>query len=202
MAVRLCIVKCKGRIVRRLRAVQLSKGKRTNRGGRRKPYRTDAVGKQTAEMKSGEKANEFAKWLDDQSLNGKQKVAIKENLKFFAMMPMNAGKYDKLVEAGVDSNEAYTLTKELEELEPQGGKVTVSDLQKWRVSVDFSDDVSEQIAALSMVMSESQFRNVEVARDMGCARGTMSRCRKSRCVLMKMATDHTNKARFGQPLTV
>lgn len=119
------------------------------------------------DAKPGEKAIEFAKWLDGQSLNGKQKAAIKENLKIFAMMPMNAGKYDKLVEAGMDSDEAYALTKELEELEPQDGKATVSDVQKWRVSVDFSDDISDQIAALSMVMPESQFRNVEVARDMG-----------------------------------
>lgn len=119
------------------------------------------------DAKAGEKAIEFAKWLDGQSLNKNQKVAIKESLKFFAMMPMNAGKYDKLVEAGVDSNDAYTLTKDLEALEPQDGKATVSDVQKWRLSVDFSDDIKDQIAALSLVMSERQFMNVEVARDMG-----------------------------------
>jgi hypothetical protein len=52
-------------------------------------------------------------------------------------------------------------------LQPDEGKDEVSSLRKWRASVDFSDNVEDQLIALSAVMSDTQFQKVEIANDFG-----------------------------------
>ena len=59
------------------------------------------------------------------------------------------------------------LVEDWNNLQPADGKDSVSDLQKWRVCVDFSDDVDDQLTALFAVMTEKQFQKVEIANDFG-----------------------------------
>ncbi len=77
------------------------------------------------------------------------------------------GDYSDLVEGGLDPDEAYELVEDWNNLQPADGKDGVSDLQKWRVCVDFSDDVDDQLTALFAVMTEKQFQKVEIANDFG-----------------------------------
>lgn len=77
------------------------------------------------------------------------------------------GDYSDLVEGGLDPDEAYELVEDWNNLQPADGKDSVSDLQKWRVCVDFSDDVDDQLTALFAVMTEKQFQKVEIANDFG-----------------------------------
>ena len=59
----------------------------------------------------------------------------------------------------------------LDELEPLPDKSTVSNLQKWRVCVDFSDDVEDHLTALSMIddMEPKSLAVWETANNYGVA---------------------------------
>lgn len=83
------------------------------------------------------------------------------------MTPVSSSRYDELVESGMDPNDAYNLTGALDELQPDDGADEVANLQKWRASVDFSDDVEDQLAALSVVMTDAQFQKMEIANSFG-----------------------------------
>ena len=77
---------------------------------------------------------------------------------------------DKLLEyteAGFGADEAQDLAQAIHDLNPLPGEERVSTLQKWRASVDFSDDVEDQLAALSAVMTDAQFQKVEIANNFG-----------------------------------
>ena len=77
--------------------------------------------------------------------------------------------YLEATESGLDSDDALNLATAKSQLEPDAGAERVSDLQKWRASVDFSDDVEDQLTALSMVMDDYEFINVEIANNFGIA---------------------------------
>lgn len=119
------------------------------------------------DLKAGMKAVEFSHWVDNQGYSPEQAALIKDEMAYFSMMPASSGKYDELVAAGMDANEAYELNGVLEDLEPEDGKEQISDLQKWRASVNFSDDVEDQLTALSIVMNDSQIQKVEIAHSYG-----------------------------------
>ncbi len=74
---------------------------------------------------------------------------------------------DELVMAGLKVDEAFDVSEDLEDLEPLPGEDDVSNLQKWRVCVEFSPDVDDQIAALSIIMTDSQLEKVEKASENG-----------------------------------
>lgn len=75
-------------------------------------------------------------------------------------------RYLELVNEGMGEDMAYEFSNYLEELESSDDG-EIGDLTRWRASVDFSDDVDDQLAALSMVMSDSQMQSVEVANEFG-----------------------------------
>lgn len=119
------------------------------------------------DLKAGQKAVEFSHWVNTQGYTADQAAAVKDELTYFNMTPASSSRYDELIESGMDREEAYDLTGVLSELQPDEGEDTVSDLQKWRASVDFSDDVEDQLTALSVVMTDAQFQKVEIANDFG-----------------------------------
>lgn len=119
------------------------------------------------DLKAGMKAVEFSHWVNAQGYTAEQAAVIKDELTYFNMTPASSSRYDELVGAGMDPDEAYDLTGALNELQPEDGADEVSDLQKWRASVDFSDDVEDQLAALSAVMTDAQFLKVEIANNFG-----------------------------------
>ncbi len=119
------------------------------------------------DLKAGMKAVEFSHWVNAQDYTAEQAAVVKDELTYFNMTPASSSRYDELVGAGMDPDEAYDLTGALNELQPEDGADEVSDLQKWRASVDFSDDVEDQLAALSAVMTDAQFLKVEIANNFG-----------------------------------
>ncbi len=118
-------------------------------------------------LKAGMKAVEFSHWVNAQGYTAEQAAVVKDELTYFSMTPASSSRYDELVESGMDPDDAYNLTGALSELQPEDGGDKVSDLQKWRASVDFSDDVDDQLAALSVAMDPAQFLKVEIANDFG-----------------------------------
>ena len=72
-------------------------------------------------------------------------------------------KYLKYHAAGLDPDAAADLSKTMDALE--GEDEDLSDVQKWRAAVDSQTDVADQLAALSVVMTESQHRKATVAND-------------------------------------
>ena len=119
------------------------------------------------DLKAGMKAVEFSHWVNAQGYTAEQAAVVKDELTYFNMTPASSSRYDELVGAGIDPDDAYDLTGALDELQPENGEDKVSDLQKWRASVDFSDDVEDQLAALSAVMTDAQFQKVEIANNFG-----------------------------------
>lgn len=119
------------------------------------------------DLQAGVKATEFAHWVNSQGYTDEQADMVKDELTYFNMTPASSTRYDKLVDAGMDPEEAFDLTGVLNELQPEEGEDDVSDLQKWRASVEFSTDVEDQLTALYAIMSESQFMKVEIAYSFG-----------------------------------
>ena len=75
--------------------------------------------------------------------------------------------YLELTENGIDSDKAYDFLIRQEEMEDAAGEEGVKNLDKWRLSVDYFSDVDDQLAALSMVMTDAQMINADVANDFG-----------------------------------
>ena len=106
------------------------------------------------ETESG-KPSQYAKFLD----------AMESGLSVDQYLDMRLGELDvddylEATAGGIDSDDAFALAKEM-------GAGDLDDLTKWRASVDFSDDVEDQLTALSMVMTDSQIRSVEIANAFG-----------------------------------
>ncbi len=77
---------------------------------------------------------------------------------------MDVEDFLEMTGAGVDPERAYAFVTQMEEA---GGEEDLSKIDRWRLSVDYFHDVDDQLAALSMVMSESQMVRAEVANDFG-----------------------------------
>lgn len=121
------------------------------------------------DLKAGMKAVEFSHWVNAQGYTAEQAAVVKDELTYFNMTPASSSRYDELVGAGMDPDEAYDLTGALNELQPADGEDEVSDVQKWRASVDFSDNPAIQMAALAGVMTPGQYTKFEIASEMDVA---------------------------------
>lgn len=69
--------------------------------------------------------------------------------------------YLELVDGGMDSDAAYEFSGYMDEAKVDGNA------ERWRACVDYFDDVEDQLTALSAVMTDAQFRKVEIANDFG-----------------------------------
>ena len=76
--------------------------------------------------------------------------------------------YLDLIDEGMDEDLAYELTNYLEDLEAAAGG-DLDDLVLWRASVDFSDDVEDQLTALSMIIKPKSLAVWETANNYGVA---------------------------------
>ena len=121
----------------------------------------------TEGAKAGDKALALSRWLNGQSYSAAQKDTIKEVFKFFSQIPAEAAKYDSFTAMGMNDDEAFRLTDELSTLEPEEGKTQVSNLQKWKTVVSSGLSADKQLAALSEVMSESEYLKLNIGNGYG-----------------------------------
>ena len=94
--------------------------------------------------------------------------------------------YFELTDAGMDPKEAKDLAVYVQSLKPADGKGKVTDLQKWRAAVDNTSSDRDKLAALSAVMSDDQYRKVEIANSFAVTPGEYVRMREE---LPKFDTD-------------
>lgn len=124
----------------------------------------------TRDLKAGQKATEFAYWLDGQRYTEQQKAAIKDQMAYFQMMPADASRYNTATAAGLDRDQAFELTEALNELEPPEGKTSVQQIQKWRVGIDNAWRPENQLQQLKAVgMDDAAYAKCEALWDAGVA---------------------------------
>lgn len=107
------------------------------------------------DMTAGEKATEFAVWLDGQDYDTAQKTEIRDVLKYYSMVPAEAGRYDKLTDAGLGIDAAERMTKALAALEPEEGKENVSVRQQYRAVLDSDLSDGDKAAAIGTLMDST-----------------------------------------------
>lgn len=121
----------------------------------------------TEGAKAGDKALALSRWVNGKNYSAEQKETIKEAFKFFSQIPAEAAKYDSFTAMGMNDDEAFRLTDELSALEPEEGKTQVSNLQKWKTVVSTGLSADKQLAALSEVMSESEYLKLNIGNGYG-----------------------------------
>lgn len=104
------------------------------------------------EKKASQKATELAKWADTQDFTSAQASAVKDQLKFFSMIPTEAERYEALTGAGLDASAAKKLTDTLGTLKPDEGKESVSDMQRLRAIASTSLSERDKIAAMGTIL--------------------------------------------------
>jgi len=112
---------------------------------------------QDEDAKAQAKANEFAKWLDKQKLSDKQKTTIKDQLKYYSIIPAEASRYDKFTDAGLEPEDAYKLSEVLSGLEPEEGKENATDMQKYRAIAASNLSEREKITAIGTIMGSDMY---------------------------------------------
>lgn len=130
-------------------------------------------------MKASEQATSFALWLDKQKLSSKQKELVKDSLKFYSQIPAEAERYEGFTAAGLDEEDAYRLTLDISELEPEEGKEQVSALQRAAVITESGLSVEDQLAALEGVLSESEYQKVQAGQSHGVEPGQYVQVRQA-----------------------
>lgn len=116
---------------------------------------------------SSGKATDFARWVDKQKYTDRQAEAVKDCFVYFSQIPASASTYEKFVDAGLDPNDAYELTGNLDDLEPREGEDKVDNIQRWRECIKFSDNVGIQLAALRGAADDTQYAKIQMAYDFG-----------------------------------
>lgn len=106
------------------------------------------------------KGLEFSYWVDSQGFSEKQSDVIKACFG-------DDDFYEEYVDKGLDPDMAYELADEIDDLEPMEGKRSVADVQRWRICVDFTDNVEDQMTALYAVMKPTQYQKIEIAHEFG-----------------------------------
>lgn len=103
-------------------------------------------------MKATEQATAFSKWVDQQGYKESQAETIKDQLRFWSIIPADASRYEKMTDAGLEAEDAYSLTETLATLEPEDGKSGVSDMQKYRAIAASDLGDGEKVAAIGSIM--------------------------------------------------
>lgn len=120
-----------------------------------------------SDLSATEKATKFAHWLDGVDFSETEKSVIRDELVFYNMSPASANRYEGLVSAGLEKDDALELTAALAELVPEEGDLKVTDVQRWRTCVDFATHEGVQLSALSSVMKPEQYLKVSTAYSLG-----------------------------------
>ena len=69
----------------------------------------------------------------------------------------NFEQFEKLTDAGVSGDTAYTVTMAMREAEDANGEEELGTVEKWRIIIDNAGSERERMSALSVVMSETQY---------------------------------------------
>lgn len=80
-----------------------------------------------------------------------------------------ARRYTGYVESGLSPEDAGGLSAEMEALEPETGKDSVTDLQRYRTVVDYGLSQQEQLTVLRDMMEDSEYENLMSAYQKGIA---------------------------------
>ena len=105
------------------------------------------------DLTATQQATEMSKWLDQQEYDPDLKAEIKNQFKYWQILPASASRYEELTSLGLDSESAYDLTNTLSDLEPAAGKASVSDMQRYRaIANDTSLTTREKLSVIGSIM--------------------------------------------------
>ena len=116
---------------------------------------------------AGEKAMAFSRWVNSLDLTAAQAETVRDCFKYYSQIPAEAARYDSFVSAGLDDDAAYALADALNALEPEEGKKTVSNVQRYRAVIDAELREDEQLAALGALMQESEYSKLQTGYSYG-----------------------------------
>lgn len=116
---------------------------------------------------AGEKAMAFSHWVNSLDLTAEQAETVRNCFRYYSQIPAEAARYDSFVSAGLDDDAAYALADALNALEPEEGKKTVSNVQRYRAVIEAALSEDEQLAALQELMQESEYSKLQVGYDHG-----------------------------------
>lgn len=116
---------------------------------------------------ASEKALEFSHWVNSQNLTAEQAETVRDCFKYYSQIPAEAARYDSFVSAGLSDDAAYELANSLNALEPEDGKDSVSDLQRYRAVVDAGLSTEEQMNVLGEMMQESEYSKLQTGYSYG-----------------------------------
>lgn len=105
---------------------------------------------------------EYAKMLDAL----KQGMTVNEYLDM-KMEGADIDDYLKATENGMDSDTAQEFASQVEQMETNACEGGLENIDKWRLCVDFTNDIEDQLAALAVVMSDTQIASAELANKFG-----------------------------------
>lgn len=111
---------------------------------------------------SGEKAVEFARWVNRQGMTEEQTAVVKDAFTYYSQIPQSGGYYEKFAAAGMSDESAYSLNQALDELEPLEGEDQVTSLQKYQAVVNSDLTESEQMTAMGELMPETEYEKLHV----------------------------------------
>jgi len=101
-----------------------------------------------------QQATAFARWVDGSGYTEEQAAEVKEQLLYWQQIPAQAKRYEKLTDAGLDSDKAYDLTQQLGEIVPEDGNEKVSNMQYYRAIAGANIPDQDKIAAIGSIMGD------------------------------------------------
>lgn len=105
------------------------------------------------EMKPGDKALEFSRYVDGLRLTDRQNQLVKSTYKFWSMVPAEATRYETFKASGLNEGKAKHTSEILSALEPLPGKEAVTDLQRYRaIAADKVLTDKEKLNAIGSIM--------------------------------------------------
>lgn len=115
-------------------------------------------------MKASEQATRFAAWVDRSGVSEKQATVVEDTLKFFSQIPAEAEHYNTMTDAGLSTSKAEDMAMMLGDLQPEAGKDSVSNLQKYEAVVQNKAlSEREQMKVLKGIMEDSEYEKLETA---------------------------------------
>lgn len=114
----------------------------------------------------------FAHWLDTESgFTTSARAAALENFPFTTTIVADEGKYEQMASSGVGNAASERIFNSIQQLQPESGNKTVSDLQRYEAITASGASESEQLAALRVYASDLQIEYFQAAFDNGIALG-------------------------------
>lgn len=119
-------------------------------------------------LKPGDKATEWARWLDENYDADKADI-LEEYLGYYAISRVEAANYGKMTGKGLDTETAYNISAVLSDLEPLKGKTSVSDSQKYMAIADMDIKDADKLKAYSAIMESTTYDKLIKAYKAGIA---------------------------------